>query len=105
MTPGVANLEGAEVAQSLRYRIAEDSKRIGHVAQNLLSVQTDINHVEKEVLGKVFDIQTLKTFFTTHQSVVNENKQLKSETSELNGEIESLSGQLNEAHVQMADAE
>lgn len=103
--PGVANLDGSEVAQSLRYRIAEDSKRIGGVAQSLLGVQTDINHVEKEVLGKVFDIQTLKTFFTTHQAVVNENTKLKSETSELNTEIETLSGQLNEAHVQMSDAE
>lgn len=103
--PGVANLEGAEVAQSLRYRIAEDSKRIGHVAQNLLSVQTDINHVEKEVLGKVFDIQTLKTFFSTHQAVVDENKKLKGETADLNKEIESLSGQLNEAHSSMSEAE
>lgn len=105
IAPGAANLEGAEVAQSLRYRIAEDSKKIGHVAQNLLSVQTDINHVEKEVLGKVFDIQTLKTFFSTHQSVVDENKKLKSESTDLNKEIESLSGQLNEAHSSMATAE
>jgi len=104
-SPLNANLEGAEVAKSLRTRIAEDSKRIGHVAENLLSVQTDINHVEKEVLGKVFDIQTLKTFFTTHQAVVNENDKLKSETSELNREIETLSGQLNEAQTQTAQAE
>jgi len=68
-------------------------------------VQTDINHVEKEVLGKVFDIQTLKTFFTTHQAVVDENNKLKSETSDLNREIETLSGQLNEAQVEMSSAE
>lgn len=105
MTPGVANLEGAEVAQSLRYRIAEDSKKIGHVAQNLLSVQTDINHVEKEVLGKVFDISTLKTFFSTHQQVVDENKKLKGETTDLNKEVETLSDQLGEAHMQMTNAE
>jgi hypothetical protein len=105
MTPVAANLEGAEVAQSLRYRIAMDSKKIGHVAQNLLSVQTDINHVEKEVLGKVFDIQTLKTFFSSHQAVVDENKKLKTETTDLNKEIETLSDQLGQSHMQMTEAE
>lgn len=90
-------LPGGEVAQSLRYRITEDGKKIGHVAENLLSVQSDINRVEKEVLGKVFDVQTVRNFFTQHQQVVDENSKLRKDTADLNGEIESLSSQLAKA--------
>lgn len=83
-----------DVSQTVGQRIAQDSKRIGLVAENLMGVQGDINRVEKEVLGKVFDLQSMKNFFSTHEAVVNENQKLSKEVSKMNEEIGGLSDQL-----------
>ncbi len=48
-----------DIAQNLRARLADDSQRLGNVAEGLLSVQSDVNRVEKESLGKARWLQCL----------------------------------------------
>lgn len=87
-------IEVNDVSQTVGQRIAQDSGRIGLIAENLVGVQGDINRVEKEVLGKVFDLQTMKSFFSTHEATLDENKRLNQEVLKENAQIESLSKQL-----------
>jgi len=94
-----------DVAQTVGQRMSQDSARIGRVAENLMSVQGDINRVEKEVLGKVFDMQTMKNFFSTHQAALDENKRLTGEVSKLNSEISSVSTELANTRVRSEDLE
>jgi len=89
-----------DVAQTVGQRIAQDGHKIGLVAENLVAVQGDINRVEKEVLGKVFDLQSMKNFFSTHQATVEENKKLNGDISKLSGEVSLLSGQLGNARLE-----
>lgn len=94
---------GADVAQTVGQRIAQDSARIGLVAENLVSVQGDINRVEKEVLGKVFNMQTMRNFFDEHKAAVDENKKLNVDMSKLSGQVSMLSTQLSQAHADFSD--
>merc|ERR1711971_18067 len=48
-----------DISDSVRERIEADSKRVGKIAESLVGVQGDINRVEKEVLGKVFDMSSM----------------------------------------------
>jgi len=89
-----------DVAQTVGQRIEQDGHKIGLVAENLVAVQGDINRVEKEVLGKVFDLQSMKNFFNTHQAAVEESKQLNGDISKLSGEVSFLSGQLGKARLE-----
>ena len=79
-----------DIAQNLRARLADDSQRLGNVAEGLLSVQSDVNRVEKESLGKVFDLQTLRTFFAAHQRMESENDALKTHTGQLEAQLSTL---------------
>jgi len=86
-----------DIDASVRERIEEDTKRIGKVAENLVGVQGDINRVEKEVLGKVFDMSTMKSFLTQHESAIKENEKLDQEQDDLTKQATSLSRQLDKA--------
>lgn len=83
-----------DVAQTVGQRMMQDSARLGGVAQNLMSMQADINRVEKEVLGKVFDMQSMKNFFSTHQAVLDDNKRLTSEVTKLSTDLGQVSNGL-----------
>merc|ERR1719326_1034166 len=54
-----------DIAQNLRQRIALDAGKLGSAAQKLLLVQSDINRVDKEVTGKVFDLESVRNFVAT----------------------------------------
>eukprot|EP00397_Hematodinium_sp_SG-2012_P018638 GEMP01019099.1.p1 GENE.GEMP01019099.1~~GEMP01019099.1.p1 ORF type:complete len:553 (+),score=153.66 GEMP01019099.1:193-1659(+) len=82
------------VSQNLRQRISGDSSKLGKVAESLLGVQNDINRVEKEVMGKVFDLQTVREFFTTHQALEVERDELAKNSEELQTTIAHLSDQV-----------
>jgi len=86
----VAGARNVDIAQNLRARLADDSQRLGNVAEGLLSVQSDVNRVEKESLGKVFDLQTLRTFFAAHQRMESENDALKTHTGQLEAQLSTL---------------
>jgi len=79
------------VSRNLRQRISGDSSKLGQVAESLLGVQNDINRVEKEVMGKVFDLQTVRTFFATHQALETERDQLDAKNAELQQTITQVS--------------
>merc|ERR1719409_2431023 len=79
-----------DIAQNLRARLADDSQRLGNVAEGLLSVQSDVNRVERESLGKVFDLQTLRTFFASHQRMEAENDAMKTRVGQLESQLSTL---------------
>merc|ERR1719163_2327103 len=85
-----AAARNVDIAQNLRARLADDSQRLGNVAEGLLSVQSDVNRVERESLGKVFDLQTLRTFFASHQRMEAENDALKAGAKEFEQRIKDL---------------
>jgi len=99
-TPDKAtSLSGSEtdIDASVRERIEQDSKRIGKIAENLVGVQGDINTVEKEVLGKVFDMSTMKSFLNAHESAIKDNEKLDKEQDDLNKQATALSKQLDKS--------
>jgi hypothetical protein len=49
-----------------------------------------VNRVERESLGKVFDLQTLRTFFAAHQRLEAENDALKQSAKEFEQRIKDL---------------
>jgi len=71
-----------------------DSANLGQAAERLLSVQSDINRVEKEVQGRVFDLETVRNFFSTHQGLQAENTELKTRQKEVNNQLAELGNQL-----------
>ena len=66
----------SDIDASVRERIEQDSKRVGKIAENLVGVQGDINRVEKEVLGKVFDMSSMKTFLNAHEAAIKDHEKL-----------------------------
>lgn len=86
-----------DIDASVRERIEQDSKRIGKVAENLVGVQGDINRVEKEVLGKVFDMSTMKSFLNQHEAAIKEHESLEKDQDGLNKQATALSTQLDKA--------
>jgi len=82
------------VDQTVSERIVQDSKKVGLIAENLLGVQGEINSVEKEVLGKVFDMESMRKFFAAHQSAVDEGQRLAEDQAVLQGQVEGLTKQL-----------
>lgn len=87
----------AGIDQTVRERINEDSKRVGRIAENLVSVQGEITTVEKEVLGKVFDMASMKAFLDTHDSAVTDNKRLTEQLADLERQVSALTAQLAQA--------
>merc|ERR1719463_804638 len=75
---------------NLRARLQSEGAALGNVAEQLLSVQSDVNRVERESLGKVFDLQTLRTFFAAHQRLEAENDALKQSAKEFEQRIKDL---------------
>jgi len=63
-----------DISDSVRERIEADSKRVGRIAENLVGVQGDINRVEKEVLGKVFDMSSMKSFLDKHEIAIKDHE-------------------------------
>jgi len=86
-----------DIDSSVRQRIEMDSKRVGKIAENLVGVQGDINRVEKEVLGKVFDMSTMKSFLNQHEAAIKDHEKLDKEQEDLNNQANSLSKQLDGA--------
>jgi hypothetical protein len=70
---------------------------VGKIAENLVGVQGDINRVEKEVLGKVFDMSTMKAFLGQHEAAIKDHEKLDQEEEDLNKQATSLSKQLDKA--------
>jgi chromosome segregation ATPase len=89
----LAVVAAVEPSQNLRARLQDASTKLGNVAEGLLSVQSDVNRVERESLGKVFDLQTLRTFFAAHQRIQSENDALKASSSTLEARIKELEAQ------------
>jgi chromosome segregation ATPase len=77
-------------ALNIKERLVAASQKLGNVAEGLLSVQSDVNRVERESLGKVFDLQTLRTFFAAHQRLEAENDALKQGAKEFEQRIKDL---------------
>jgi chromosome segregation ATPase len=77
-------------ALNMKERLTAASQKLGNVAEGLLSVQSDVNRVERESLGKVFDLQTLRTFFAAHQRLEAENDALKASAKEFEQRIKDL---------------
>lgn len=96
--------DAPDIDATVRQRIEQDSEKVGKVAASLVDVQGDLNHVEKEVLGKVFDMSTMKTFLVQHEAAIKDNEKLSQEQSALNRQATSLSkqveGAIKETNVQ-----
>lgn len=103
-SPSTANALGSVgVEQSVGQRVEEDSKSIGMVAQRLVDIQEGIRQVEQEVLGKVFDMSSMKAFLNRHGAALEESKRLGQESSRLLGQVNALAGQLTIAKQQFEE--
>eukprot|EP00427_Karlodinium_veneficum_P048054 CAMPEP_0169226284 /NCGR_PEP_ID=MMETSP1016-20121227/23660_1 /TAXON_ID=342587 /ORGANISM="Karlodinium micrum, Strain CCMP2283" /LENGTH=560 /DNA_ID=CAMNT_0009304869 /DNA_START=60 /DNA_END=1742 /DNA_ORIENTATION=- len=86
-----------DIDASVRERIEEDGKRVGKIAENLVGVQGDINRVEKEVLGKVFDMSSMKVFLDKHETAIKDHEKYEQEAADLTNQATTLSKQLDNA--------
>lgn len=94
----------ATFAPNLRERIYEDSKRLGKAAESLLAIQSDINRVQTEVQGKVFDLETVRGFFATHQWLQAESAQCKEQLSHKDQLLASMGAELHDAEMTYQNA-
>jgi len=75
-------------------RLALGSKHAGVVAINLLHVQDRIDLVEREVLGKVFDMETLRNFLRSHREAVDNSQNLRDNIAAKSEDVEKMTDQL-----------
>lgn len=87
------------VDQTVDERLQADSQRISGVAMRLLEVQSNIEKVEQEVQGKVFDMETLRSFLTAHKSISQENSELMARIPAATTQVSQLSTQLNQINM------
>jgi len=80
----------SNVAQTVGQRIEQDSKNIGLVARRLLEVQDSIDNVEHEVLGKVFDMQSLGQFLGSHKLATDSEEKLRTSVASYSKEVKDL---------------
>lgn len=84
----------SEVAHTVGERIEQDSKNVGLVAKRLMEVQTKIDAVEHEVLGKVFDMQSLRNFLESHWQSSDNEVELRQSVAAASAETATLTEQL-----------
>merc|ERR1719476_702150 len=69
---------GAEVGD-LMHRVGKKLVRthraLGDVSKDLMDVQGEVDRTEQSLLGKVFDLQTARGFYASHQQVDAQNSQ------------------------------
>lgn len=97
-TPGLP-MPTLAVDQTVDERLQADSQRISGVAMRLLEVQSNIEKVEQEVQGKVFDMETLRSFLTAHKSISQENSELMARIPAATTQVSQLSTQLNQINM------
>lgn len=78
---------------------------LSQVSQRLLTVQGNMQQAEKSVLGKVFDLQTVRSFLTHHQQYGAANQVLRNDVAALNIKAEDLSAQVAAARTQLQAAQ
>lgn len=86
--------EVSSVAQTVARRIVADSQKIGAVAQGLTSVQANFGKVEREVLNKVFDMETFKRFVSEHNYTMDLSVKLKAKIEKLEPQAHKLRAEL-----------
>jgi len=96
----MAALQVPQIVQTVGARIGQDSQRISEVAEHLVGIQSDINKVEHEALGKVFDMESMKRFMEEHKVAVAENQRLQEEITRVTGQIGTLAAQLGQMQMQ-----
>eukprot|EP00927_Polykrikos_kofoidii_P055464 TRINITY_DN49712_c0_g1_i1.p1 TRINITY_DN49712_c0_g1~~TRINITY_DN49712_c0_g1_i1.p1 ORF type:complete len:604 (+),score=137.86 TRINITY_DN49712_c0_g1_i1:156-1967(+) len=94
-----------KVTHTVGERIALDSERIGLIAQRLLEVQNNIDSVEQEVVGKVFDVDSLKNFLGAHQEAAAEGERLQASMSSTSATVGALAKQLAEERANLVKQE
>lgn len=77
---------------------------MGSAAESLLAIQADINRVQTEVQGKVFDLETVRGFFATHQYLTAEAEQCKEQLSRKDELLANMGNELHEAEMTYQNA-
>lgn len=95
-----AELQLPDVVQTVGQRIAQDSNRVGEIAQNLVGVQSRINLLQQEALGRVFDMQSMQNFVNSHDAAKEQNTRLRGRITDLEGQIKALTGLISQAQQQ-----
>eukprot|EP00392_Amoebophrya_sp_AT5.2_P008139 g8158.t1 len=77
----------AELGANMGQRLSEDSKTLGSAAEQLLGVQADLNRVQNEVEGQVFDLETVRQFFAEHQYLSASKRTLEEKNAALQNQV------------------
>ncbi|CAD7942404.1 unnamed protein product [Amoebophrya sp. A120] len=99
-----ANTSGdAVISKTMGERLYDDSKSLGSAAEQLLGVQADLNRVQNEVQGQVFDLQTVRQFFTEHQYLSASKRQLEEKNQALQHQVATIGAEFAEAQRSFAN--
>jgi len=94
-----ASASPPDIPTTVGQRLAEDSRRLGQSAQNLLSAQRKLNVVEEDALRKSFDMETLRHLDDKDRAEWQEHVRLEAEVERLRGVLEHLLDELaNKVH-------
>ncbi|CAD7937032.1 unnamed protein product [Amoebophrya sp. A25] len=91
------------VSKNIRHRLYDDSRTLGTAAEQLLGIQADLNRVQTEVQGQVFDLETVRNFFSEHQYLTAANKQLEEKSSVLLHKVATIGQELVDAQREFAN--
>eukprot|EP00391_Amoebophrya_sp_Ameob2_P010363 CAMPEP_0178987576 /NCGR_PEP_ID=MMETSP0795-20121207/3337_1 /TAXON_ID=88552 /ORGANISM="Amoebophrya sp., Strain Ameob2" /LENGTH=726 /DNA_ID=CAMNT_0020678765 /DNA_START=53 /DNA_END=2233 /DNA_ORIENTATION=+ len=93
----------AELGANMGQRLSEDSKTLGSAAEQLLGVQADLNRVQNEVEGQVFDLETVRQFFAEHQYLSASKRTLEEKNAALQNQVAVVGAELAEAQAAYAN--
>lgn len=102
LAPAPSHSAPSAVSQTVGQRIEQDSKNIGLVARRLLEVQDSIDNVEHEVLGKVFDMQSLSAFLGSHRVATDAESELRTSVGSYSKEVKDLADRLRRTKEETA---
>ena len=87
-------------SQTFTERITQDSHALGSAAESLLAVQADINRVQSEVEGKVFDLEDVRRFFAEHAFLKHEVGTCQAKLVEQDRMVKVVGAELREVEMQ-----
>lgn len=87
--------KSGDLVHQVKDALATDHRTLGKVSAALMSVQSEVDKTEENMLGKVLDLQTARSFFTRHEEIDTANDKLNSDISNLNTQVDGLSSTLS----------
>lgn len=87
----------SDLMQRVGKTLGDHHRALGGISQELLEVQSIVDHTERSMLGKILDVQSARNLYAQHMQVQEANAKARSELASLNAQVAGLSSQVHDA--------